>query len=89
MWDRNISKGEEVLMNRLFENYTKYVIPRHNHSSPVIVYIQGFLIEIVDVDTSKDLFTTYSVFDLHWRDVRLQWNESDFQNIHSLTVPIE
>ena len=90
--DLNIVDAEVKLLDELFYNYNRHIIPNFNRSTPILISIKGFLSDIVAIDKSRDIMTSYAFFDVSWIDQVLRerleqcWNVSKYGEIANLHV---
>ena len=90
--DWNIVDAEVKLLEELLLNYNRDIIPNFNRSIPILISIRGFLSDIVAIDKSRDIMTSYAFFDVSWLDQVLRerleqcWNVSKYGEIAKLHV---
>ena len=88
--DLNIVDAEKKLFEELFYDYNKDIIPNFNRSTPISLSIRGFLSDIVAIDKSRDIMTSYAFLQISWVDEVLRksleqsWNVSQYGEIKNL-----
>ncbi|KAK3084418.1 hypothetical protein FSP39_013251 [Pinctada imbricata] len=82
--DMNVQAVNE-LQKHLFENYNKVVLPRHNASQPIIVYLESYLADLSQLREAENVLEANMYFHITWTDEFLTWNSSEY-NITELSV---
>ncbi|XP_067411914.1 acetylcholine receptor subunit beta isoform X2 [Emydura macquarii macquarii] len=79
--------SEERLLGKLFENYNPSVRPARSLADRVSVRLGMSLSQLISLNEKNEELTTKVYLDLEWRDYRLAWNLSDFDDIASVRIP--
>ncbi|XP_046571047.1 neuronal acetylcholine receptor subunit alpha-10-like [Haliotis rubra] len=80
------SVDKHRLVAGLFENYDKRIEP-FDDDYPLDVKMDLTLIEIMDIDETKQVMTTHSWITLKWVDARLAWQPEHFGDVTDLRIP--
>lgn len=78
---------EQKLIAKLLKNYDPAARPVYNASKPVVVKFGFLLVQICDMDERNQILTTNVWLEQEWIDERLQWNESEFNNLDKIRIP--
>ena len=85
----NIVRKEMVLHERLFENYNRNIVPRYNRSTPLQIFINCFLDEIVYLHETENSLRLHATFGIGWTDELLRWNVTEYDEIKYIHVPVD
>ena len=66
---------------------TQFVLPKSEPSTPIVVTVEAFLLNILYVKETEDSITTYMFFNFQWTDEQLAWNKSEFRNVEMVWLP--
>ncbi|XP_033751925.1 acetylcholine receptor subunit alpha-like [Pecten maximus] len=77
----------KLLLQDLFLNYSKDVIPVKNQSKPITVYMDLSLVSINDFDEVAGTIAIVAILHISWKDESLVWNTSMYGNTTLLTFP--
>ena len=66
---------------------TRSVLPKSDPSTPIVITVEAFLLNILYVKETEDSITTYMFFNLQWTDKQLAWNKSEFSNVECIWLP--
>ncbi|KAL3842156.1 hypothetical protein ACJMK2_020199 [Sinanodonta woodiana] len=86
----NTCSGEmprEKLTKALLENYVKSVKPEPSDGSRFNLTVGLTLVNLDDVDADDRVIETHSYMDHTWRDERLAWEPSEFNDVRVLHLP--
>ena len=75
---------EQQLNNQLFSNYYPNVLPRSSQNKPILIDLQLYLVQIVDLDQVNQIITVSIWLDQTWTDQRLVWDPEKFNNVSEL-----
>ena len=77
------------LVRSKLDNYdkTRSVLPKSDLSTPIVVTVEAFLLNILYVKETEDSITTYMFFNFQWTDKQLAWNKSEFSNAECIWLP--
>ena len=78
---------EQLLIARLLKNYDPAARPVYNASKTVVVKFGFLLVQICDMDERNQILTTNVWLEQEWIDERLQWNESEYNNLDKIRIP--
>lgn len=78
--------AEEKLKANLLSSYNKDVRPSSYHRTPVSVFL-GLGLFHFDLSEIMSSFEIHAAFRMAWRDERLQWNASAYENVTVLHFP--
>lgn len=78
---------EQLLIAKLLRNYDPAARPVYNASKPVVVSFGFLLVQICDMDERNQILTTNVWLEQEWFDERLQWNQSEFNNLDKIRIP--
>ncbi|KAI9556764.1 hypothetical protein GHT06_016555 [Daphnia sinensis] len=78
--------AEEKLKANLLSAYNKDVRPSSYHRTPVSVFL-GLGLFHFDLSEIMSSFEIHAAFRMAWRDERLQWNASAYENVTVLHFP--
>ncbi|XP_046439059.1 acetylcholine receptor subunit alpha-like [Daphnia pulex] len=78
--------AEEKLKANLLATYNKDVRPATDHRTPVSVFL-GLSLVHFDLNELTSSFDIHSTFKMSWRDERLKWNSSAYENVTLLHFP--
>lgn len=81
--ERPKNQVEQEIINSSLKNYDKNMRP----SQQVNVVGKIKPKQIVDIDENKQIMTLNLEMELVWRDTRLGWNKSQFENIEHVFIP--
>ncbi|KAK3597587.1 hypothetical protein CHS0354_030127 [Potamilus streckersoni] len=82
-----MSRGR--LTNDLLKNYVKSVKPEPSDGSNFSVTLGFTLLNLDDVDDDNKVIDTHSYIDQTWRDERLAWEPSDYDDVRVLHLPAD
>ncbi|KAK3597586.1 hypothetical protein CHS0354_030127 [Potamilus streckersoni] len=88
----NTCSGEmprEKLTKALLENYVKSVKPEPSDGSQFKLTVGLTLVNLDDVDDDNKVIETHSYMDQTWKDERLAWDPSDFNDVRVLHLPAD
>lgn len=77
----------DILYSDLFADYNKNVLPQEKSSVPVDVNMTFLLFGIREFDELTGKFSVMAALYLTWRDFRLKWNASLYNNTNVLVIP--
>ncbi|CAG5133399.1 unnamed protein product, partial [Candidula unifasciata] len=80
---------EQRLLKALIWNYDPAVRPVYDARHSVVIKLGITLTQIIDMDEKNQVLTTNIWLDQEWRDEKLEWNLSDYNNISVLRVPCD
>ncbi|XP_078527096.1 acetylcholine receptor subunit beta [Lissotriton helveticus] len=80
-------EGEGKLLEALFEDYNVYVRPVQAASDKVLVRIGMTLSHLISLNEKNEELTTKVYLNLNWRDYRLSWKPSLYDDMETLRVP--
>lgn len=80
-------EGEGKLVAALFEDYNLYVRPVQMASDKVVVRIGMTLSHLISLNEKNEELTTKVYLNMNWKDYRLSWNPSHYDNMEALRVP--
>ena len=78
---------EQLLISRLLRNYDPASRPVYNASTNVLIHFGLSLIQICDMDERNQVLTTNVWLEQEWKDERLTWNKSEFNNLDKIRLP--
>ncbi|CAF0749300.1 unnamed protein product [Brachionus calyciflorus] len=78
---------EQLLISKLLRNYDPASRPVYNASTPVVIYFGFALIQICDMDERNQILTTNVWLEQEWKDERLIWNKSEYNNLDKIRLP--
>ena len=82
-----LASKENVLHNKLFENYNKHVRPVHRQNTTVEIIIHMFSgFSIDDVDLLRGTVGGNVWLEVKWKDQFLSWNSSDYDDVQYIIV---
>ena len=74
------------LYNDLFSNYTKEVMPVHDHSKPLMVGVTFYLVSINNFKEVEETISITGSFIFNWTDPFLAWNPSTYEYVYSTVI---
>ncbi|XP_060585218.1 acetylcholine receptor subunit alpha-like 1 isoform X3 [Ruditapes philippinarum] len=77
------------LLQNIFRNYDKRILPQINDSIPVSLSIGIRLIDLVDLFEHEEIMETSVYIEQLWTDFRLSWDPSRYNRIHVINVPVK
>ncbi|KAL3878993.1 hypothetical protein ACJMK2_031315 [Sinanodonta woodiana] len=81
--------SRERLTKDLLENYVKSVKPEPSDGSRFKVTLGLTLLNLDDVDDDKKVIETHAYMDHIWRDERLAWEPSEYDDVRTLHLPAD
>lgn len=78
---------EQILISKLLLNYDPASRPVYNASHTVTINFGLALIQICDMDERNQILTTNVWLEQEWKDERLTWNKSEFNNLDKIRLP--
>ncbi|XP_037037723.1 acetylcholine receptor subunit alpha-type acr-16-like [Bradysia coprophila] len=82
----DVKNYETLLLNTIFKDYDKRARPVKNHHTPIVVYFDIELHQIIQVDEKHQVMTTNILRYLHWKDEFLQWKPEIYGNITEIST---
>ncbi|XP_015772288.1 PREDICTED: neuronal acetylcholine receptor subunit alpha-7-like [Acropora digitifera] len=77
----------KTLENHLMSKYDKDVIPKQTLENGVPVTLDLALNQIIDVNKRAQTITAVIWVRQYWKDHRLQWNSSEYDDINTIVIP--
>ncbi|XP_033745054.1 neuronal acetylcholine receptor subunit alpha-6-like [Pecten maximus] len=77
----------KLLLQDLFQNYSKDIRPVEDQSKPITVNIDLDIVSINDFDDVAGTISMVVILYISWNDESLVWNSTSFGNTTSLTFP--
>lgn len=76
----------DKLFQNLFAEYNKEIRPGINHSVPLIVYVQYYLVEIKGFDELEGNLITIGNLEVTWNDHRIRWDPAQYGGINEFLI---
>ncbi|XP_033745064.1 acetylcholine receptor subunit alpha-like [Pecten maximus] len=80
-------KNSKLLLQDLFQNYSKDIRPVEDQSKPVTVNIDLDIVSINDFDEVAGSISVVAILYISWNDESLVWNSTSYGKTKSLTLP--
>ena len=68
--------SNKVFMEKLFDGYSKYMLPISDIEKPVLMNLSWIFLSLNDVDTKQKTISATFILELFWIDEYLKWNTS-------------
>ena len=80
---------EKFLHKTLLQGYNRNVVPKSFTSGPLNVYVEAFLMEIIEIHKTNNYMVSSVFFDNTWNDELLVWNDTDFGDTDTIRLPVD
>ena len=80
-------EGQRGLLRDLFKDYQILERPVTNDSLAVLIQMQFYLRQIMDINEKNQILRSSIWLNLLWTDHRLAWNPSDYRNVTRIIIP--
>lgn len=81
-----VDASQTALVKHTMKNYNKNVRPSANNTTSTKVTLDIAIIKIILVEEKEEALTTNLWIRLYWKDNRLTWNETQFNNVDVMTL---